>query len=93
MRPVVAPLAPESPLGPGSDVSGFLGEIAPLRYADEIGRTPVSDLRIVAGARRVVLANSTFSYWGGYTALALPRAERPRSILAPLHFNRRYTRG
>lgn len=85
MRPVVAPPAPESPpRGPGSDVSGFLGEIAPLRYADENGRTPVSDLQIVAGARRVVLPNSTFSYWAAYIGEVLHGADH--QVVAPAFF-------
>lgn len=31
---------------------------------------PVRDLRRLAGARRLVLTNSTFSYWGGYLSNA-----------------------
>lgn len=71
---------------------GFLADVAPVETLPG-EHDMFNDLAQIVGGRHLVLANSTFSYWGGYTALALPRAERPRSILAPLHFNRRYTRG
>lgn len=52
-----------------------------------------NDLAQIAGGRHLILANSTFSYWGGYLASALPPRERARTIQAPLHFNRLYARG
>jgi len=51
------------------------------------------DLAQLAGGRHLVLANSTFSYWGGYLASAMPPSDRPQSVQAPLHFNRLYARG
>lgn len=51
------------------------------------------DLAQIVAGRDLILANSTFSYWGGYLASALPPAERPRSVQAPLHFNRLYNMG
>ncbi|MFD6282395.1 alpha-1,2-fucosyltransferase [Micrococcus luteus] len=71
---------------------GFLADMAPVETLPG-EHDMFNDFAQIVGGRHIVLANSTFSYWGGYTALALPRAERPRSILAPLHFNRRYTCG
>ncbi|MBF0744108.1 alpha-1,2-fucosyltransferase [Micrococcus yunnanensis] len=71
---------------------GFLTDMAPVETLPG-EHDMFNDFAQIVGGRHIVLANSTFSYWGGYTALALPRAERPRSILAPLHFNRRYTCG
>ena len=52
-----------------------------------------NDLAQIAGGRHLILANSTFSYWGGYLASSLPPEERARSAQAPLHFNRLYARG
>ena len=48
--------------------------------------------QLVAG-RHLILANSTFSYWGAYVASARPAPDRPRSVQAPLHFNRLYSDG
>lgn len=52
-----------------------------------------NDLAQLAAARYLILANSTFSYWGGYLASAAPSGERATLIQAPLLFNRRYGRG
>lgn len=52
-------------------------------------RTPVSDLATLAGAPRLVLANSTFSYWGGYLAEVVRRAaSTPGDTWAPSGFSR-----
>ena len=51
------------------------------------------DLAQRAVARDLILANSTFSYWGGYLASARSARERPRTVFAPLHFNRLYSDG
>lgn len=64
----------------------------------EVGTIPgehdmFNDLAQLAGGRHLVLANSTFSYWGGYLASAMPVNDRPQSVQAPLHFNRLYARG
>ena len=72
-----------------------------LRFLEDggsVGALPTphdmfQDLAQLAGARHLVLANSTFSYWGGYMASALPPEERARSIQAPLHMNRLYLHG
>lgn len=71
---------------------GFLSDLAP------VGAIPgphdmFNDLAQIAGGRHLILANSTFSYWGGYLASSLPPEERARSAQAPLHFNRLYARG
>lgn len=51
------------------------------------------DLAQLTVGRHLVLANSTFSYWGGYMASARAPHLRPRSVQAPLHFNRLYSDG
>lgn len=48
------------------------------------------DLAQLAFAKNLVLANSTFSYWGGYLASSRPPAMRPKRIIAPLFFGRSY---
>lgn len=39
-------------------------------YFERFGGGMFDDLALLAGARRLILANSTFSYWGGYLASA-----------------------
>lgn len=71
---------------------GFLGErghVETLAGPHDM----FQDLAQIAAGRDLVLANSTFSYWGGYLASSLPPRERPRTVQAPLHFNRRYNFG
>jgi len=51
------------------------------------------DLAQLVMAKNLVLANSTFSYWGGYLASSLPPERRPRRIVAPLFFGRHYPYG
>lgn len=51
------------------------------------------DLAQLAFARNLILANSTFSYWGGYLASARPAPLRPRRVVAPLFFGRSYEYG
>lgn len=46
------------------------------------------DLAQLSAARHLVLANSTFSYWGGYIASARGPEVRPRQVLAPLFLAR-----
>jgi len=46
------------------------------------------DLAQLSNARNLILANSTFSYWGGYIASARPAGQRPRRVIAPLFFAR-----
>lgn len=60
---------------------GWLADHAPVRWSDEYPRTPMSDFRTLAAAQRLVLANSTFSYWGGYVSNALH--DNAESIIAP----------
>lgn len=45
------------------------------------GHSPAVHLAILANAHRMVLTNSTFSYWGGY--LSAWRYGRPEQIVAP----------
>lgn len=44
----------------------WLSQFAPVTHEDETRRTPESDLRVVAGAQRLIITNSTFSYWAAY---------------------------
>lgn len=46
------------------------------------------DLAQLSHARHLVLANSTFSYWGGYIASSRPPGQRPRRIIAPMFLAR-----
>ena len=48
------------------------------------------DLAQVSSADNLILANSTFSYWGGYLASSRPPGQRPRRVVAPLFFGRHY---
>ena len=49
---------------------------------------PFQDLAQLSAARQLVLANSTFSYWGGYIASARPPQDRPVRTVAPLFLAR-----
>ena len=64
-----------------ADHLGFLNEVAPVTFADS---DPLSNFRELAQARRVILANSTFSYWAGYVGDILGT----RQVIAPTFFNR-----
>lgn len=64
----------------------WLAELAPVTYEDETRRTPVSDLFRVAGSRRVVIMNSTFSYWACYIGDVLH--ESGHQVVAPAFFRR-----
>lgn len=54
-----------------------LRQFAPTRYADH--SIPREDFRAICGARTLVCANSTFSYWGGYVSNVL----RDSHVIAP----------
>lgn len=45
------------------------------------GHPPATHLAMLANAHRLILANSTFSYWGGY--MSTWRHRRPEQIIAP----------
>lgn len=62
----------------------WLHEVAPVTFENEEGRTPVSDLRRVAGAERVIITNSTFSYWACYIGDALHGDSH--QVVAPAFF-------
>lgn len=63
----------------------WLADRAEVRFAPRDG--PVSDFRAVATARRAVLTNSTFSYWGGYVSGVLHGGDS--QVWAPSFFSRR----
>lgn len=46
------------------------------------------DLAQISAAQVLILANSTFSYWGGYLASSRPVRERPQRVIAPVFFAR-----
>lgn len=63
-----------------------LGEVLPARPRTVPGRTgPFDDLAVLSSASTLILANSTFSYWGSY--IAASRLPRHRAI-APSHHER-----
>lgn len=64
------------------ELSGRLSRFAPVRLLEG---DPLHDLAVLTRASRLVLANSTFSYWGGYLGDSL----RPgREVWAPWLFSR-----
>lgn len=79
MRVAMAKVANEGPVSGVHVVSdgidwcrsrlAWLGEFAPLSFADN--ETPMQNFATVATARRLILTNSTFSYWGGYISNVL----------------------
>ena len=64
----------------------WLDEVAPLSFATE-GDGAMANLREVASARRLVLTNSTFSYWAGYISNVL-HGDNHAEVVAPLFHDR-----
>lgn len=58
----------------------WMEDRAPVTYRDGLG--PAESLREVAGSRRLILANSTFSYWAAHISGAL-HGDTHREIVAP----------
>ena len=54
---------------------GWLRELAPVDFGPPT-RSPFADFAAVANARRLVLSNSTFSYWGDTSAVSCIRTRR-----------------
>lgn len=70
---------------------GFLhehGEVSTLPGEHDM----FQDFAQLTGARHLILANSTFSFWGAYCAGALPTGQGPRSVQVPAIHNRLYDR-
>lgn len=65
-----------------------VGDLAPVTYTP--GGDPARDLALLVHAERLVLANSTFSYWGGFAGDAL---HGPRAVYVPWLFDRRVDGG
>lgn len=65
----------------------WLSKYAPVRFAPK-SRTPQSDLRTVAAAKQIILANSTFSYWAAYIGDVLYAGDSERLVIAPSFFRR-----
>lgn len=67
-----------------NNLHAHLSAIAPTRYpVDRVG--PMDDLALLSRAHRLILANSTFSFWGGYIGDA---TIGHREIWAPAFFGR-----
>ena len=63
-------------------VNDLLSEFAPVEYEDgDIAH----DLKAIIHAKRLIITNSTFSYWGGYIGDVLNPG---RQVIAPWFFSR-----
>ncbi|MCW2738251.1 MAG: hypothetical protein JWN97_2895 [Nocardioides sp.] len=60
---------------------GWLTDFCEVLDFEDTGQPPEVHLAVLAHAPRLVLANSTFSYWGGY--LSAWRSSRPEQVVAP----------
>jgi hypothetical protein len=63
------------------DHLGWMSEHCGRLDVELAGHGPATHLAILANAHRMILANSTFSYWGGY--LSTWRYGRPEQVVAP----------
>lgn len=63
----------------------WMEELAPVQYAGSPG--PVSDFACVAGARRIVITNSTFSYWAAHVSNVV-HGDNHAQVWAPRFFDR-----
>lgn len=73
-----------------ADHLSFLGDMAPMRFLGT-DSDPRRDFEALATSRRSVLTNSTFSYWGGYTAGVVHQGMN--EVWAPSFFSRRQNGG
>lgn len=69
------------------DNLGVLNDYGPVDYGTE-ERTPLRDLATLAAADTLILANSTFSYWGAYINNVLRSAQSPCNVWAPAFHGR-----
>ncbi|MBL0749136.1 alpha-1,2-fucosyltransferase [Nocardioides baculatus] len=60
---------------------GWLSRRCEVLDFEDTGRPPEVHLAVLSHASRLVLTNSTFSYWGGY--LSAWRSGRPEQVVAP----------
>ncbi len=60
---------------------GWLAEHCEVLDFENTGQPPEVHLALLANAPRLILTNSTFSYWGGY--LSSWRFGRPEQVVAP----------
>ena len=70
---------------------GHLGAVLPTSF-ERVGDGPQDDLATLAQASALVLANSTFSYWGGHLHSAL-RGGGGADVVAPLFHARGQSEG
>ncbi len=73
-----------------ANLGWLAGECGRLTYEDR-GLAPETHLAILANAPRLILTNSTFSYWGGYLSAWL--TERPEWVVAPWFHTRDHADG
>lgn len=59
----------------------WLAELCEVLDFEDTGQPPEVHLALLANAPRLVLANSTFSYWGGYVSAW--RFGKPEQVVAP----------
>jgi hypothetical protein len=64
---------------------GWLGEIAPTEFP--VSHGPVSDFATVSSARRMVITNSTFSYWAAHVSNVV-HSDNHEQVWAPRFFDR-----
>lgn len=64
---------------------GWLEEIAPVRFKQS--GDPIQDFVTIATSRRLVITNSTFSYWGAYISNVL-MTDNHAQVIAPRFFDR-----
>lgn len=70
-----------------NNLDSMLTEVAPVTYEDG---DVLHDLRAIVHARRLIMTNSTFSYWGGYIGDVLHPG---RQVVAPRLFSRHLNGG
>lgn len=69
------------------ELDALLAEYAPVDYEDG---DVAHDLNAIVNAPRLIIANSTFSYWGGYIGDELNPG---REVIAPWFFGRSFNGG
>lgn len=70
----------------------WLSDVTPTVTFAPPDHTPVSDFLTVATSRRIVMTNSTFSYWAAHVSNVLHGNNHP-DVWAPVFFDRDQNRG
>lgn len=63
---------------------GWLASFSPVVHFGGAGTSAAEDFRDLAVARRLVLSNSTYSYWAGYVSNVLHEGNNNSEVWAPL---------